>query len=88
MAALKAKNSGTAVLVEVQNLKQHIDVINQQYVIEIVNENEFLVQLTTKRRNSTLLSFLLSKNIEVYKIQPQGGLEEWFIDLTKQVKTL
>lgn len=88
MAALKAKNKGTAVLVEVQNLKQHIAIINQQYVIETVNENEFLVQLNTKDEIPTLLSFLLSKNIAVYKIQPQGGLEEWFINLTKQVKTL
>lgn len=75
-------------MVEVQNLKQHIAIINQQYVIETVNENEFLVQLNTKDEIPTLLSFLLSKNIAVYKIQPQGGLEEWFINLTKQVKTL
>mgnify|MGYP003482585573 FL=1 len=86
MAELKAKNSGTSVLVEVDNVSKHTELIQQKYPIEIINEHEFLVHLNTKEDVPTLLSFLIKNNIDVYKIQPQGGLEEWFINLTKPVK--
>ena len=86
MAELKAKNNGTSVLVEVDNVSKHTEFIQQKYPIEVVNENEFLVHLNTKEEVPTLLSFLINNNISVYKMQPQGGLEEWFINLTKPVK--
>lgn len=86
MAELKAKNSGTSVLVEVNNLLQYSDLIQEKYAIEFVNENEFLVHLKSKEEIPHLLSFLINNSINVYKIQPQGGLEEWFINLTKPVK--
>jgi len=88
MAELKAKNSGTSILVEVKDLHLHFDLIAQHSPIEQINENEFLIHFSHKDEIPLFTTFLTSKNIPVYKIQPQGGLEEWFINLTKQVKTL
>lgn len=88
IAELKAKNSGTSVLVEVTALQQHFDLISRHHSIERINENEFLIHFSNKEEIPIFTSFLTSNDIPVYKIQPQGGLEEWFINLTKQVKTL
>jgi len=89
MSELKAKNSHASILVEVANLDQHLNLIQQQYPDSVqVNSNELQLKFSSKEEIPVFVNFLTQHNISVYKIQPQGGLEEWFIDLTKQIKTL
>lgn len=89
MSELKALNSHATILVEVGNLNQHLSLIQQQYPDCVqVNANELQLKFSSKEEIPTFVNFLTQQNISVYKIQPQGGLEEWFIDLTKQIKTL
>lgn len=89
MNELKAKNSHAYILVEVGNLDQHLNLIQQQYSDCVqVNANELELKFSSKEEIPVFINFLAQHNIAVYKIQPQGGLEEWFIDLTKQIKTL
>lgn len=89
MAELKAKNTNASILVEVEHLDQHFEMIQQHFSNIIrTSGNEFQLKLGTKEDIPAFVNFLTQNNISVYKIQPQGGLEEWFIDLTKQIKTL
>lgn len=89
MEELKKKNNKASVLVEIAHLNDHFELIQQHFENCIkVNENEFQIQFSSKDEIPSLVNFLTQQNIAVYKIQPQGGLEEWFIDLTKQIKTL
>ena len=89
MDALKAKNNNPAILIEIKNIDNHLSVIQEKFSDCIqLNQKELLIKLNNKEEIPLLVNFLVSQNIEVYKIQPQGGLEEWFIDLTKQVKKL
>lgn len=89
MSDLKAKNSHASILVEVANLDQHFNLIQQHYPDCVqVNSNELLLKFSNKEEIPVFVNFLAQQNLSVYKIQPQGGLEEWFIDLTKQIKTL
>lgn len=89
MNELKAKNSHASILVEVGNLNQHFNFIQQNYPNCVqVSENEMQLKFSTKEEIPSFVNFLSQQNISIYKIQPQGGLEEWFIDLTKQIKTL
>ncbi len=89
MSELKAKNSHASILVEVANLDQHLNLIQQQYPDCVqISANELQLKFSSKEEIPVFVNFLAQHNISVYKIQPQGGLEEWFIDLTKQIKTL
>ncbi|SFO34211.1 ABC-2 type transport system ATP-binding protein [Paenimyroides ummariense] len=89
MSDLKAKNSHASILVEVGNLDQHLNLIKQNYDDCVqISENEIQLKFSSKEEIPTFVNFLAQHNVSVYKIQPQGGLEEWFIDLTKQIKTL
>lgn len=89
MSELKAKNSHASILVEVGNLDQHLNLIQQHYPDCVqISANELQLKFSRKEEIPVFVNFLAQHNISVYKIQPQGGLEEWFIDLTKQIKTL
>lgn len=89
MSDLKAKNSHASILVEVGNLDQHLNLIKQNYDHCVqISENEIQLKFSSKEEIPMFINFLAQHNVSVYKIQPQGGLEEWFIDLTKQIKTL
>ena len=89
MSELKAKNSHASIVVEVGNLNQHLNLIKQNYDHCVqISENEIQLKFSSKEEIPTFVNFLAQHNVSVYKIQPQGGLEEWFIDLTKQIKTL
>jgi len=89
MSDLKTKNSHASIVVEVGNLNQHLNLIQQNYNHCIqISENEIQLKFSSKEEIPSFVNFLAQHNISVYKIQPQGGLEEWFIDLTKQIKTL
>ena len=89
MEDLKAKNNNATILVEIADLDNHLETIQHVFPqAEKVNNTELSIAFSTKDEIPEFVKFLTQKNIDVYKIQPSGGLEEWFIGLTKQVQTL
>lgn len=51
---------------------------------ELKNENEITVITNSQEDIAKINKILVEKGAQIYQISPAGGLEEWFMEITKQ----
>ena len=51
---------------------------------ELISENEISVLTNSPKEIATINKMLTEKGAEIYQINPVGGLEDWFMEITKQ----
>lgn len=84
MEELSLLADNCTILVEIGNLKEHISIIKEAYPTLVVeSENQFKISLPNKEDIPAFSKFLINKNIPVYELRIEEGLENWFLTLTK-----
>jgi len=71
------------VKVGINNAHQFIDKIPSVYSPKIINENTMECAVGSKEEVIALNSLLVSQQAEIFELKSNTGLEDWFIELTK-----
>ncbi len=81
---LAKKANNCSVLVQIDDLQKHQDIIKQKYSTFALTkkENQFQLSLESKDDIPLLSKFLIENGISLYELKTSGGLEEWFLSLT------
>lgn len=69
--------------VKLLDAEKHIQEIQQNYSAEITGENTIEFNITSKEDIIKINKDLVSKNLQVFELKSNTGLEDWFIELTK-----
>jgi hypothetical protein len=57
---------------------------NNLNLATIKNQNYIEIELADKEEIPALVKTLSSENIPIYSLKNRGGLEEWFLNITKK----
>ena len=71
------------VKVGINNAHQFIDKIPNVYSPKLINENTMECAVSSKEEVIALNSLLVSQQAEIFELKSNTGLEDWFIELTK-----
>ena len=71
------------VKIGVNNARQFLDVIPASYNPQLIDENSMECAVTSKEEVIQLNTLLVSANAEIFELKSNTGLEDWFIELTK-----
>lgn len=89
MSELRALNSQNTVTIQLQNASDYFDFIKEQYSeTRQISDTQLRIDLSSIEEIPLLVKFLTENNISIYQLQQTGGLEEWFMELTNQVKAI
>lgn len=62
---------------------KYVEILNASYKIEVKSEEELSVITNSQQDIATINNLLVKNGAQVYQIFPAGGLEEWFLEITK-----
>lgn len=79
---LKNLNNNVTVKVKTDNCKLHLNNIVDLNPEEI-SINEFKVETENTNQVPAIIEKLVSKNVPIYEVITTGGLEDWFMNITK-----
>jgi ABC-2 type transport system ATP-binding protein len=82
MKELSEQSSGYQIRVAIKGASRWVKELAQENM-RLHNENEITVTLNNKSEVPDLIKMLVGKGIEIYEVKIIDGLEEWFIQLTK-----
>ena len=82
MKELSEQSSGYQIRVAIKDASYWVKELAQENM-RLHNENEITVTLNNKNEVPNLINMLVGKGIEIYEVKIIDGLEEWFIQLTK-----
>ncbi|HLV51508.1 MAG TPA: ABC transporter ATP-binding protein [Flavobacterium sp.] len=89
MSELRALNSQSTVTIQLKNTNDHFDFIRKLYPETTqISDTQLRIGLSSIEEIPLLVKFLTENNISIYQLQQTGGLEEWFMELTHQVKPI
>ena len=71
------------VKVGINNARQYIDKIPTIYNPRLINENTMECAVGSKEEVIALNTLLVSQQAEIFELKSNTGLEDWFIELTK-----
>lgn len=63
---------------------QYQSKINEKYSSELLSDTELLVYTDSQSEIAHITSSLVGQGAQIYQIAPVGGLEDWFMDITRQ----
>ena len=67
-----------------KNVSDFIKILNTQYDVELKSETEISVVTNSQKEIAHINTLLVKNGAEIFQISPAGGLEEWFMEITKQ----
>lgn len=67
----------------INNASQFIHEIPEQYSPKIINENTVEITAESKEHIVTLIKNLVLNHAEIFEIRNNAGLEDWFMEITK-----
>ncbi|AZB10433.1 ABC transporter ATP-binding protein [Chryseobacterium sp. G0162] len=67
----------------INNASQFIHEIPEQYSPKIINENTVEITAESKEHIVTLIKKLVLNHAEIFEIRNNAGLEDWFMEITK-----
>lgn len=79
---LKNLNNNITVKVKTDNCKLHLDNIVDLNPEEI-SVNEFKIEAENTNQVPEIIEKLVNKNVPIYEVITTGGLEDWFMNITK-----
>lgn len=60
------------------------DILKAHYEVELKSENELSVVTNSQQEIAAINTLLVKNGAQIYQIAAAGGLEEWFMEITKQ----
>ena len=69
---------------QMKNVSDFIKMLNTQYDVELKSETEISVVTNSQKEIAHINTLLVKNGAEIFQISPAGGLEEWFMEITKQ----
>ena len=69
---------------QMKNVSDFIKILNTQYDVELKSETEISVVTNSQKEIAHINTLLVKNGAEIFQISPAGGLEEWFMEITKQ----
>ena len=69
---------------QMKNVSDFIKILNTQYDVELKSETEISVVTDSQKEIAHINTLLVKNGAEIFQISPAGGLEEWFMEITKQ----
>ena len=69
---------------QMKNVSDFIKILNTQYDVELKSETEISVVTNSQNEIAHINTLLVKNGAEIFQISPAGGLEEWFMEITKQ----
>lgn len=66
-----------------KNAAAYLEVLKTHYTVELVSETEISVVTNSQSEIANINSILVKAGAEIFQISPAGGLEEWFMEITK-----
>lgn len=87
MENLRKLNSQSTIVVKVDEAAKCFSEIQKQYSeTTILNNDHLQITLPSEKDIPSFIKYTTDKNIPIYQVLQKGGLEDWFMDLTKQIK--
>lgn len=84
MRELSAQSGKLNVQITTDYAERWVDVIKEVYSdVNLVNETQFVVLIRDKSEIPALSKLVIERGINLYELRIMGGLEEWFMTLTK-----
>lgn len=66
-----------------KNAAAYLEILKTHYTVELVSETEISVVTNSQSEIANINSILVKAGAEIFQISPAGGLEEWFMEITK-----
>lgn len=67
-----------------KNAKSFESILAENYQVEFKNDNDCEIVTSSPQQISEINKILVNNGAEIYQISPAGGLEEWFMEISKQ----
>ena len=67
-----------------KNAKSFESVLVENYQVEFKNETDCEIVTSSPQQISEINKILVNNGAEIYQISPAGGLEDWFMEISKQ----
>ena len=67
-----------------KNAKSFESILTENYQVEFKNDNDCEIVTSSPQQISEINKLLVNNGAEIYQISPAGGLEEWFMEISKQ----
>ena len=67
-----------------KNAKSFESILTENYQVEFKNDNDCEIVTSSPQQISEINKILVNNGAEIYQISPAGGLEEWFMEISKQ----
>ncbi len=84
MEELSKRSSKHILTIQTKNAAQQIELIQEKYNnYTLISENEFQVTLNSKEETPEFAKFAIEKQIPLFQMKAEDGLENWFLSLTK-----
>ncbi|AZA53980.1 ABC transporter ATP-binding protein [Chryseobacterium sp. G0201] len=69
---------------QLSDAEKYRDLLKDQYSVELKSETEILIVTNSQQEIATITTLLVKSGAKIYQIVAAGGLEEWFMEITKQ----
>ncbi|WP_339685729.1 ABC transporter ATP-binding protein [uncultured Nonlabens sp.] len=84
MEALAQRSSKHHLTVQTSNAALQLERVKEHYKnAKLISKNEFQVTLNSKEETPQFAQFAIEKDIPLYQMKAEDGLENWFLSLTK-----
>ncbi len=83
ISELKTNNVNTFVRIKTDDLALHESTL-QQFETKKVAQNEFDIKIESEAEIPTIIQKLVQLQIPIFEVKSTGGLEDWFMNVTKK----
>lgn len=85
MSELSQSFSGCSLEIETELNENHVAWLQTHFEHAIVTESrQISIELSEKKQTPDFIKRLVSQDIPIYGVKNKGGLEEWFLNITKK----
>ena len=67
-----------------KNAKSFESILAENYQVDFKNETDCEIVTNSPNQIAEINKILVTNGAEIYQISPAGGLEEWFMEISKQ----
>ena len=67
-----------------KNAKSFKALLAENYQVEFKNETDCEIVTSSPQQIAEINKILVNNGAQIYQISPAGGLEEWFMEISKQ----
>ena len=67
-----------------KNAKSFESILTENYQVEFKNDTDCEIVTSSPQQIAEINKILVNNGAEIYQISPAGGLEEWFMEISKQ----